>query len=156
MIGAKRVTAPDGTTWQIGRRWLPDKPTLWRGQDRDNEYDDSTGGGDWLPDLGFDEAFAFVLVILAAVLAIALLTTLVFPIVVLTLELLIVLVLLFAARPDGRPAVRGTRTRPPVALPCGRPPGWRNWSTRWTQNPLPARACGFESRPGHAACSGNP
>ena len=96
MIGAKRVTAPDGTTWQVGRRWLPDKPTLWRRQDRDNEYDDSTGGGDWLPDLGFDEAFAFVLVILAAVLAIALLTTLVFPIVVLTLELLIVLVLLFA------------------------------------------------------------
>ena len=31
----------------------------------------------------------------------------------------------------------------------GRPPGWRNWFTRWTQNPLSARACGFESRPGH-------
>ena len=69
MIGAKRVTAPDGTTWQVGRRWLPDKPTLRRRKDRDNDHDDPTGGGDWLPDFGFDEAFAFVLVILAAVLS---------------------------------------------------------------------------------------
>ena len=23
------------------------------------------------------------------------------------------------------------------------------WQTRWTQNPLSERACGFESRPGH-------
>ena len=155
MIGAKRVTAPDGTTWQVGRRWLPDKPTLWRRQDRDNEGDDPTGGGDWVPDLGFDEAFAFVLVILAAVLVIALLTTLVFPIVVLTLELLIVLVLLLAGL-AGRFLLRKPWTIRAIALPCGRPPGWRNWSTRWTQNPLPARACGFESRPGHAARSGNP
>ena len=22
MIGAKRVTAPDGTTWRVGRRWM--------------------------------------------------------------------------------------------------------------------------------------
>ena len=26
VIGAKRVTAPDGTTWRVGRRWLPEKP----------------------------------------------------------------------------------------------------------------------------------
>ena len=24
-------------------------------------------------------------------------------------------------------------------------PEWRNWQTRWIQNPVPARACGFES-----------
>ncbi len=28
-------------------------------------------------------------------------------------------------------------------------PGWRNWQTRWSQTPLPERACGFKSRSGH-------
>lgn len=28
------------------------------------------------------------------------------------------------------------------------------WQTRWTQNPLPERACGFDSRPGHAGAVG--
>ena len=23
-------------------------------------------------------------------------------------------------------------------------PAWRNWQTRWTQNPVPARACRFD------------
>jgi hypothetical protein len=23
-------------------------------------------------------------------------------------------------------------------------PAWRNWQTRWTQNPVAARSCGFE------------
>ena len=32
-------------------------------------------------------------------------------------------------------------------------PGWRNWQTRRTQNPLTARSCGFKSRPGHGAAS---
>ena len=27
--------------------------------------------------------------------------------------------------------------------------GVAEWQTRWTQNPLSERACGFESRPGH-------
>lgn len=94
MIFAKRVTTPDGTTWQVGRRWLPDKPTLWRRRKR--ERDDSPAehgeGGDWFPDI--DEAFVFVLAILAVLVVFFLLTTVVFPILVLTLELLIVLVLL--------------------------------------------------------------
>ena len=30
-------------------------------------------------------------------------------------------------------------------------PGWRNWQTRGTQNPLPSGECGFKSRPGHIA-----
>ena len=63
MIFAKRVIAPDGTTWQVGRRWLPDKPTLWRRRKR--ERDDSPAehgeGGGWFPDI--DEAFVFVLAI---------------------------------------------------------------------------------------------
>gem|GEM_PF-1753269 len=28
-------------------------------------------------------------------------------------------------------------------------PRWRNWQTRWTQNPLAARSCGFNSHPRH-------
>ena len=28
-------------------------------------------------------------------------------------------------------------------------PEWRNWQTRWIQNPVPARACGFESHLRH-------
>jgi Na+-transporting methylmalonyl-CoA/oxaloacetate decarboxylase gamma subunit len=90
VIFAKRVTAPDGTASQVGRRWLPDKPMLWRRKERGQDDNPGSGGGDWLPDFGFDEAFVFVL----AILVIFLLTTLVFPIVVLTLEVLIVLVLL--------------------------------------------------------------
>ena len=26
----------------------------------------------------------------------------------------------------------------------GNKPAWRNWQTRWTQNPVIARSCGFE------------
>ena len=29
-------------------------------------------------------------------------------------------------------------------------PGWRNWQTRWIQNPLSERACGFKSHSGHS------
>ena len=33
-------------------------------------------------------------------------------------------------------------------------PGWRNWQTRRTQNPLAVRSCGFKSRPGHEGRAG--
>ena len=33
-------------------------------------------------------------------------------------------------------------------------PGWWNWQTRRTQNPLPSQACGFKSRPGYSATTG--
>ena len=42
-----------------------------------------------------------------------------------------------------RVAVEGS----PVGSGCS--PGWRNWQTRRTQNPLAVRSCGFKSRPGH-------
>ncbi len=60
MIGAKRVTAPDGTTWKVGRRWLPDKPTLWRRRKRkkdDGSPAEHGNGSDFFPDFGIDEAF---------------------------------------------------------------------------------------------------
>jgi hypothetical protein len=51
VIGAKRVTAPDGTEWRVGRRWLPEWPRFWRR--------DAGDGGDGLLELGgaFDDAF---------------------------------------------------------------------------------------------------
>src|SRR5881227_4031929 len=30
------------------------------------------------------------------------------------------------------------------------PPAWRNWQTRWTQNPVIARSCGFDPLRRHA------
>jgi hypothetical protein len=51
VIGAKRVTAPDGTVWRVGRRWLPDKPVLWRRKRRDGDR-----GGEWLINLGGEGA----------------------------------------------------------------------------------------------------
>ena len=50
-----------------------------------------------------------------------------------------------------------SRVRVPIAgrlfqpgpIHSGFEPEWRNWYTRWTQNPLPARVCGFESRLRH-------
>lgn len=92
MIGAKRVTAPDGTVWRVGRRWLPDKPVLWRRKRRDGDR-----GGDWLTNLGAEgaaDAVGIALLVVAIVLVFILLTTVVFPIIVLTVELLLVAVLL--------------------------------------------------------------
>ena len=31
-------------------------------------------------------------------------------------------------------------------------PKWRNWQTRRTQNPVPERACGFDSHLRHGRC----
>src|SRR5438067_12187067 len=38
-----------------------------------------------------------------------------------------------------------------AALPSLVAPEWRNWQTRRTQNPVPARACGFDPRLRHSA-----
>jgi hypothetical protein len=91
VIGAKRVTAPDGTAWRVGRRWLPEKPTLWRPKRR--HADD----GGWFPDIGLgdvDDAIAIVIAVIGVILLFILLTTVVFPIIVFGIELLIVALLL--------------------------------------------------------------
>jgi hypothetical protein len=36
------------------------------------------------------------------------------------------------------------RARYPMRNGSLRQPAWRNWQTRWTQNPVIARSCGFE------------
>jgi hypothetical protein len=100
VIGAKKVTAPDGTVWRVGRQWVPTKPTLWRPKKRQKKPADKRsgggGGGDLFP-VGldsFDEGFLIVLALIAVVIVVILLVTVVFPIIVLGVELLIVIVLL--------------------------------------------------------------
>jgi hypothetical protein len=98
VIGAKKVTAPDGTTWQIGRQWVPPKPTLWRPKKREKKKSEKGGGsGDFFGGMGldsFDEGFLIFLALIAVVIIVILLVTVVFPVLVLGLEVLIVLVLL--------------------------------------------------------------
>src|SRR5271154_6672231 len=66
--------------------------------------------------------------------------------------------LLDRVRPRSWRRPGGTRVEPPARIT----EGWdgtgqenvqlarvAEWQTRWTQNPLSERACGFESRPGH-------
>jgi hypothetical protein len=89
VIGARRVTAPDGTTWRVGRRWVPDKPVLWGRR---------PSGGDWsLPDIGLgdvDDALVVISVVIGVIALSLLLITVVFPILVLGIEVLLVAVLL--------------------------------------------------------------
>ena len=55
-------------------------------------------------------------------------------------------------------AIRTERRRlSAVILHCSSDrPGWRNWKTRRTQNPLTLRSCGFESHPGHTSACAKP
>ena len=101
MIGAKKVTAPDGTTWHVGRQWVPTKPTLWRPKKREKKKPERGGrgssGGDFFGGLGldsFDEGFLIVLALIAVVIVVLLLVTVVFPLLVIGFEVLIVIVLL--------------------------------------------------------------
>src|SRR5687767_12237701 len=93
-----KVTAPDGTRWQVGRQWWPE-----RGRDRDYEVADVPadigGGGDgsWFADLADADEFVFVLAVIGLVLlAILFFTTVVIPVIAFTIELVVILVLFFA------------------------------------------------------------
>ena len=44
---------------------------------------------------------------------------------------------------------RWTSLSPSLCFRVPETPGWRNWQTRWTQNPVPARECGFDPHSGH-------
>jgi hypothetical protein len=94
VIGAKRVTAPDGTTWQVGRRWLPDKPEIWR---RDRGRDRDSPAGDVISELGFagfSDSLAAAAIWFVAVVLIVVLTIILLPFLVLVLEILLVALLL--------------------------------------------------------------
>ncbi len=89
MIGAKRVTAPDGTRWRVGRRWLPEWPRFW-----DRRETGDGGDGTWLELGGFDDAFGIGLALIGIVLLVLLFTTVVVPVIALTIELMVLIALL--------------------------------------------------------------
>jgi hypothetical protein len=89
VIGAKRVTAPDGTAWRVGRRWVPKKPVLWRPSYRASDLP--------APDVGLGDAdgvIAIVFGVIGVILLLLLLFTVLLPVVVVGIELLLVVVLL--------------------------------------------------------------
>jgi hypothetical protein len=87
-----RISAPDGRTWKIGRRWFPRRRRLGRADVSDAwpDFLDFDGGLDDLGVVGTIIA-AVVLVILAVFLALVL-----FNVIAIALELLLVILLLFA------------------------------------------------------------
>jgi hypothetical protein len=40
-----------------------------------------------------------------------------------------------------------------ILSPPSEAPAWRNWQTRWTQNPVLATVCGFEPLRRHSLCN---
>jgi len=124
----RHVTAPDGREWKVGRQWLPARVRI-RPDRGDGDDDDGDGFLDTMGDFfGIDDAGAGILVGFAVLALSALVLAIVFPVIALTLELIILLALFLAgivgrlvfrrpwhvlARTDG-----GARYRWPVR-------GWR-------------------------------
>ena len=111
-MAARTVTAPDGTRWKVGRLWLPERSLRWRRwRRRKNRRGDSGdvlvdgvihspggggGGGGFFSSVGDDIAVAFALILAVGVfiLLFLLIATVIFPLIVLGLELMLLLVLL--------------------------------------------------------------
>jgi hypothetical protein len=101
VIGGRRITAPDGTAWRIGRRWLPERKRLRRRRDNDEENSDRgrSGSSDsWWRNIDFgtadaDDVVVVILGIVAVIAAILLFATVLVPILVVGLEILLVIVL---------------------------------------------------------------
>lgn len=104
----RRIVAPDGTQWRVGRRWLPDRPRLRRRGRKDRDFDAVETGADAgdLFDLGIFALFAVALLVVTVVL---------FPLVVLILEIVLVVLLAIAGlvgrTVGGRPWVVRARAK---------------------------------------------
>ena len=97
----RRVTAPDGREWKVGRQWLPERVRIRRDEGHDiGGSGDGDGGGGFLDTMGeffgIDDAGAGILVGFAVVALSALLLAVVFPVIALTLELIVLLALFLA------------------------------------------------------------
>ena len=97
----RRVTAPDGREWKVGRQWLPARVRIRRDDVHDVGGSGDGGGGDGFLDtmggfFGIDDAGAGILVGIAVVALTALVLAVVFPVIALTLELIVLLALLLA------------------------------------------------------------
>jgi hypothetical protein len=96
----RRVKAPDGTTWTVGRSWLgrPWPRARWRlGRDAD--------GLSWMPDLDFGDELGAIFLVLALVLVVILFVVFVVPLLVLAIEVAVAIVLV-AAGAVGRVLLR--------------------------------------------------
>ena len=122
-LGPRRVVAPDGVEWRVGRRWLTRRPRFGRPGRGEIAAESLYNVGPGLPDLG-NLDFGEGLLVIAAVVAVALI---VIPILFLGVELIIVGVLLAAgvmARTLlGQPWVVEARSTDP--LTSGRQLEWR-------------------------------
>ncbi len=101
-LGPRRVVAPDGTVWRVGRRWLPDlSPPRWRGH---NRRGDNVDGPD-LPGNSFGvdvtDMLTLSLVIGFLVLVLFVITAWIVPLLILVIEA-VVLLLAAAAGLIGR------------------------------------------------------
>src|SRR5689334_9207133 len=87
----RKVTAPDGTKWTLGRRWMPRRRRLGRVDVPDG------GGADWMPDIGDDLGIlgAIVLAIFLVIAAVFVVLVL-FNVIAIAVELLILIVLFVA------------------------------------------------------------
>ena len=86
----RKVSAPDGTEWTLGRRWLPRWKVLGRAD---------PGSAPDLPDGGLDDdtgIFAMIFLAIFAVIAAVFLALVLFNVVAIAIELMIFLVALFA------------------------------------------------------------
>ena len=87
-LGGRTVTAPDGSTWHVGRQWMPWKPRH-RGPDVDAG---DMGGG--IGDLGGDDIVGLVIGLLVLVAIVFLLFTVVIPLVALAVEIILLVIML--------------------------------------------------------------
>ncbi len=99
MIGAKRVTAPDGTTWRVGRRWLPDDAQKLRRRPDEQDSGGDVAGEGRLSDFELgdvSDGLVLALGFLLIVLTVLFVTSVVFPLLVLGAELLVIAALVVA------------------------------------------------------------
>jgi hypothetical protein len=96
----RQVTAPDGREWKVGRQWLPARMRIRRDRDDARDLGDGGDGGGFLDTMGdffgIDDAGAGILVGFAVLALSALVFAVVFPVIVLTLELIVLLALFLA------------------------------------------------------------
>jgi len=95
----RKVTAPDGRTWTLGRRWMPRYRRIGRADPGDVAPD--------VPDLGGDDTGILAAIVLAifAVIAAVFIALVLFNVVAIAIELLLIVVL-FVAGVVGRVVFR--------------------------------------------------
>jgi hypothetical protein len=88
----RKVQAPDGEKWTLGRRWLPRRRRLGRARMRDR------GDGSWLDFGGADDlgAVGVIIAVIVAVIVTVFLALLLFNVVAIAIELLLVILIALA------------------------------------------------------------